>query len=255
MLTGGNRRLVYPLENMKLSKLLTVILFFLFVQALGEGKRVSDDTLDARYKGIISIAALTAKGDLPSLKTAFHAGLDAGLTVNEVKEELIHLSAYCGFPRSLNGINTFSTVLDERKSKGIADSQGKQPSRVKEVGKYKAGKEVLQSLTGRVETNPRPGYATFVPAIDTLLKEHLFNDIFTRGVLDYKQRELITVSILATLGGVDAQLSAHIGICLNLGISRKQLEELLSIIADKVGNDRAVEAGKILERVSSGTNR
>lgn len=240
---------------MKTGRLLTIILSFLFAQVLGAGKLLSNDTLGNKQKSIISIAALTAKGDLPSLKKAFNDGLNAGLTINEIKEELIHLSAYCGFPRSLNGINTFSTVLDERKSKGITDSQGKQPLRVKEVGKYKTGKEVLQSLTGRVETEPRSGYAAFVPAIDTLLKEHLFNDIFTRGVLDYEQRELATVSILATLGGVESQLSGHIGICLHLGISRSQLDELFSVIADKVGNDRAVEARKILERVSSGTNR
>ncbi|PSL31564.1 carboxymuconolactone decarboxylase family protein [Dyadobacter jiangsuensis] len=238
---------------MKLQGILTIILAFVISETNAE--IMKDDSLSEKEKSIISIAALTAKGDLPNLKIAFNTGLEDGLTINEIKEELIHLSAYCGFPRSLNGINTLSAVLDDRKSKGITDQQGETPLRVKEVGKYEAGKEVLQSLTGRVETGPRSGYATFVPAIDTLLKEHLFNDIFTRGVLDYKQRELITVSVLATLGGVDSQLSGHIGICLNLGISKKQLEELLFIVADKVGNDRAVEARKILERVSTRTNR
>ena len=41
------------------------------------------------------------------------AELDNGMTVNEVKEVLVQMYAYCGFPRSLNGINTLIAVLDE----------------------------------------------------------------------------------------------------------------------------------------------
>ncbi|HEA30799.1 MAG TPA: carboxymuconolactone decarboxylase, partial [Leeuwenhoekiella sp.] len=50
---------------------------------------------------IAKIAAATAKGDLETLEAALHEGLDNGLTINKVKEELVHLYAYCGFPRSL----------------------------------------------------------------------------------------------------------------------------------------------------------
>ncbi|KJS29540.1 MAG: hypothetical protein VR64_20520 [Desulfatitalea sp. BRH_c12] len=38
---------------------------------------------------------------------ALNQGLDAGLTVNEIKEILVQLYAYAGFPRSLNAIGTF----------------------------------------------------------------------------------------------------------------------------------------------------
>jgi len=240
---------------MKLEKLLTIILTILFSQAFATGSIPSNDTLNNKEKSIISIAALTAKGDLTNLRTALNDALSADVTINEIKEEFIHLSAYCGFPRGLNGIITFNSVLDERKAKGINDPEGKAPSKPIESNKYETGKKVLESLTGQPDRYPKTGYAAFVPGIDTLLKEHLFNDIFTRGVLDYKQRELITVSALSALGGVESQLSGHIGICINLGISRKQLEELLSIIADNAGNDRAVEARRVLEKVSSGKNR
>jgi 4-carboxymuconolactone decarboxylase len=150
---------------------------------MGSTNKWVGDSLDAKQKSIVSISAFVAKGNLEGLKLALNEGLAAGLTINEIKEELIHLSAYCGFPRSLNGINTFNAVLTERKSKGITDPEGEQPSKVADVNKYETGKRVLESLTGRPETGPKTGYAAFVPAIDTLLKEHLFNDIFTRGVL------------------------------------------------------------------------
>src|SRR5690606_23041958 len=54
--------------------------------------------LSVQQQSIVGIAALTAKGDLSKLKPALHAGLDAGWTVNEIKEAIIHLYAYAGFP-------------------------------------------------------------------------------------------------------------------------------------------------------------
>ena len=86
--------------------------------------------LSAQQQRIIPIAAFTANGDLAKLSTALHAGLDAGLTVNEIKEILVQMYAYAGFPRSLNGINTFMAVMDERQAKGIKDAMGKDASPV-----------------------------------------------------------------------------------------------------------------------------
>jgi len=86
----------------------------------------SDQALTSKQQSIVAISALTAKGDLPKLRNALNGGLDAGITVNEIREVLVHLYAYCGFPRSLQGINTFISVLEERKKKGIKDEVGKE---------------------------------------------------------------------------------------------------------------------------------
>ena len=83
-----------------------------------------------KQQSIIPIAAFTANGNLDKLKTALQEGLNAGLTVNEIKEILVHLYAYTGFPRSLNALFSFMEVLDERKAKGIEDDMGKEASPV-----------------------------------------------------------------------------------------------------------------------------
>jgi 4-carboxymuconolactone decarboxylase len=88
----------------------------------------ANQALSTKQQSIIPIAAFTAIGDLARLRTALHDGLDAGLTVNEIKEILVHLYAYAGFPRSLNGINTFMAVMDERQASGIKDEMGKEAS-------------------------------------------------------------------------------------------------------------------------------
>ena len=90
----------------------------------------SNESLNAQQQSIVRIAALTAVGDLTKLKVQLNAGLDARLTINEVKEVLIQLYAYCGFPRSLNAINTFMRVVEERKDLGIKDVVGKEASAI-----------------------------------------------------------------------------------------------------------------------------
>jgi len=89
-----------------------------------EKTKVSINALTAKQRGIIPITAFTANGDLASLNAAIQAGLNAGLSVNEAKEIQIHLYAYAGFPRALNGLATLMSVLDERKAEGIMDTMG-----------------------------------------------------------------------------------------------------------------------------------
>src|SRR5688572_14563137 len=146
----------------------------------------TNQLLDRKQQSIITISAFTTKGDLIKLQNALSDGLDAGLTVNEIKEVLMHLSAYCGFPRSLQGLNTFIAVLEARKAKGITDKVGREATPVKNnLSKYEQGKKALEALTGQPEREPKTGYAAFAPVIDTFLKEHLFADIFGRDVVSY----------------------------------------------------------------------
>ena len=82
-------------------------------------------SLSASQQSIVLIASHTARGDLERLTHAMDAGLDSGLTINEIKEVLLQLYAYCGFPRSLSGINTFMAVLEDRETRGIRDEVAK----------------------------------------------------------------------------------------------------------------------------------
>ena len=60
------------------------------------------------------------------------------------------------------------------------------------------------------------------PAIADLLVE-IFGDIYTRPNLDFKERELVTLASLLTLGGCEAQLKVHTNAALNVGIAPEQI--------------------------------
>jgi 4-carboxymuconolactone decarboxylase len=228
---------------------LPLFVFFLLVSAMGNTQ--TTDQLDARQAHIAMISAHTAKGDLAALNQTLHAGLDAGLTVNEIKEVLMHLYAYTGFPRSLQGINTFITVLNERKAKGINDKPGKNASPVKDtLSRYERGKKVLESLTGQKESSIKTGYAAFSPEIEVFLKEHLFADLFTRDIISYADREIATIASLISIGGVEPMMQSHMKIALNIGINQSKLNHLVAIIEKEVGKREAQSARKVLNAVT-----
>ena len=210
----------------------------------------SGQALTEPQKSIISIAALTARGELQSLKPELNKGLDAGLTINEIKEVLVHLYAYCGFPRSIRGLQTFMEVLEERKVKGINDITGAEASPVKDnTSKYERGKKVLGELTNAPQDRPLSGYNAFAPVIDTFLKEHLFADLFERDVLTYAERELVTISVLSSIGAAEPMLRSHFSICLNVGLTPAQLNEFVDVIKSSLGENEAGAAQAVLYEV------
>ena len=203
--------------------------------------------LTEKQLSIIPIAGFTAKGEIQNLKSALIKGLDAGLSINEIKEILVQLYAYAGFPRSLNAINTLETVLNERKQKGIEDTAGREPLPQNfKNGKFEYGKDVQTTLTGSTETGQAQ---KFVPVIDTFLKEHLFADIFSRNNLDYKSREIATISALASLTNAENQLRSHLKVGKNIGFTQKQLRQISFTVATRIGWQEGRAIGTILDEM------
>ena len=195
--------------------------------------------LNARQQSLVTISALTASGDQEKLSVQLNNSLDAGLTINEIKEALVQLYAYCGFPRSLNAINTFKSVLQDRKAKGIKDIPGKEIIIENTTDKYEQGRKTLEKLTQTPQPKPAPGFGEFAPRIDAFLKEHLFADIFNCDVLSYQQRELVTISALAALPGTEPQLQSHLKMGLNTGLTESQFEQIADLIQKHINRTQA----------------
>lgn len=218
----------------------------------GQTSMNDNQALNVKEQSIVTISAFTAKGDLEQLRRALHEGLDAGLTVNEIKEVLVQMYAYCGFPRSLNGINALMSVLEERKTKGVNDEMGKTATPITDTAdKYERGRKTLETLTGQPQSRPAKGFGEFSPTIDRFLKEHLFADIFDSDVLNYRQRELATISALAAMPGVEPQLASHLSMGMNTGLTESQLKQTLSIIESNVEKKEADAGRRVLSGVTA----
>lgn len=202
------------------------------------------ETLSKKQQAIVPIAALTAKGDTEHLREALTEGLDAGLTISEIKEILTHLYAYAGFPRSLNALTTFKSVLDERSAKGITDAKGTEATPMP-TGKtaLELGTEIQTRLSGRPVEG---GIMSFAPAIDYCLKAHLFGDLFGRDNLDEASREIATLSALSALDGTAGQIKAHLRYAANAGLTNGQVWQIVHTLKEEVGAREAWRADQVL---------
>ncbi|AIW13868.1 carboxymuconolactone decarboxylase family protein [Vibrio tubiashii] len=71
--------------------------------------------LDIKSREIATVAALTALGNCaPQLKVHLHAALNVGCSEEEIKEVILQMSVYAGFPAALNGMFAFKEVLAEK---------------------------------------------------------------------------------------------------------------------------------------------
>src|SRR5690606_21753457 len=181
------------------------------------------------------------------LEEVLNDGLDNGLTVSQIKEAIVHLYAYCGFPGSIRGLQTFMKVLDDRKAKGMEDVWGTEASPTTDSrDKYARGKTNLDKLVGTTLDGPKKGYAKFSPEIEIFLKEHLFADLFERDVLTYKERELVTISVIASIQKAEPMLRSHMNICLIQGWTTEQLQDFTKIIKQHVGRQEGTAAETVL---------
>ena len=214
-------------------KYLLSILTFCSVLFLGISSSFANyqaSSLTAKQQAIIPIASYTATGDLNNLKIAINEGLDSGLTINEAKEIMVHLYAYCGFPRALNGLATVDEVLSERQSKTMGDEATPLP----------ANTDIL-ALGTRVQTQlaGAPVNIASSSGIDYMLKAHLFGDLFARDILTYPEREIATISALASMDGTESQLLSHLNIGINTGLSKTQLQDIINTLDAKVNTQIA----------------
>src|SRR5699024_4320910 len=120
--------------------------------------------------------------------------------------------------------------------------------------KYERRVETLYELTGSNWGNPDSGYGAFAPAIDRFLKEHLFADLFERDVLTYAQRELVVISILSSLDGVEPMLGSHFNLSLNVGLTPSQLQQFVGVIETTLGEEKGEIAQSVLDNVLENRN-
>lgn len=213
----------------------------------GSALAAEKQALSPRNASIVTMATFTAQGDLARLRPSINEALDGGMTINEAKEIMLHLYAYCGFPRCLNGLNTLISVLEERAAAGKQDTLGREPSPVDpKRDRLALGTKTQTELVGR----PVSGRTyDFAPFANTLLREHLFCDLFERDLLTYKERELATVGALAGIGNVNPQLTGHMRCSMNAGVSSAELWEAVALLKEKVGEQAGANAQTVLENV------
>ena len=88
----------------------------------------------------------------------------------------------------------------------------------------------------------------------TFKSSNCFGDYYTRNGIDISFREMITLSILIALGGVESQIKGHIQGNLNVGNGKDILLDLITQLLPWVGYPRTLNALQCLNEVVNKPN-
>ena len=69
--------------------------------------------LDKKTRSLLNLAMLTALNRSPEVKLHVRGAINNGVTVDEIKEVLIHATIYCGIPAGLDAFKAANEVLKE----------------------------------------------------------------------------------------------------------------------------------------------
>ncbi len=111
------------------------------------------------------------------------------------------------------------------------------------------GEELLRAVDGdRVADNLLRAYDGVAPDFTRYLVELAFGEIYAREG-DLRQRELVAIASLATMGGCDAQLETHVHGALNVGLTKAEIVEAVMTLVPFAGFPKALNAIAIVKRV------
>ena len=101
--------------------------------------------------------------------------------------------------------------------------------------RYKKGLEMLKIMNPKSYGQLADNLEDIAPDLARYVAEFPYGDIYTRGVLDLKTRELITVGAITALGTAPLQLKSHIKGALNVGCTREEIVEVMIQMAVYAG--------------------
>ena len=94
--------------------------------------------------------------------------------------------------------------------------------------RYRRGVEIIQQLSsGSLEQFLTSRVAEVAPDFARMAIEFPFGDLYSRSELGMRDREIVAIAALATLGHAGPQLRHHVAAATKLGISKAEIVEIL----------------------------
>jgi 3-oxoadipate enol-lactonase len=118
-----------------------------------------------------------------------------------------------------------------------------------QMSRWKIGRQEFARATAGTGFGPVDRVRTTSPALADGITEFVYGDLFARSGMAARERELLTVAVLATLGGNESQLSIHVPAALECGVDPDELVIMCEQIAPYAGFPRALNALRVVRAV------
>jgi 4-carboxymuconolactone decarboxylase len=238
-----NHEELFPNRKSKLAEtdpeLIEVFENFAFDQVLSYG------SLDTRTRLMVILASTIASQALGEYKVMLVGALNVGVTPVEVKEIVYQAVPYVGMAKVYDFILVTNEILESR---GIALSLGGQSTTTPET-RFENGLAVQKAIFGATIDKMYEDSPADQVHIQKYLSANCFGDYLTRTGIDVKAREILTFSMLLSLGGCEPQLKGHIQGNLTVGNDKDRLLSVVTQLLPYVGYPRTLNAIRCLNEV------
>lgn len=199
---------------------------------------VNSGELDGKTRFLAILATLLGCQGIDGFRVMLPAALNFGVTPVEAKEVVYQAVAYLGIGRVLPFLNASNEILRARGVKLPLEGQ----ARTTTENRLQAGEQAQidifgEGMRGFAETGKDTN-----EQVNKWLVDNCFGDYYTRGGLDYKQREMITFCFLAAQGGCEPQLTSHAAANMRVGNGREFLIQIVSQCLPYIGYPRSLNA-------------
>ena len=199
---------------------------------------VNSGELDGKTRFLAILATLLGCQGIDEFRVMLPAALNFGVTPVEAKEVVYQAAAYLGIGRVLPFLNASNEILRARGVKLPLEGQ----ARTTTENRLQAGEQAQidifgEGMRGFAETGRDTN-----GQVNKWLVDNCFGDYYTRGGLDYKQREMITFCFLAAQGGCELQLTSHAAANMRVGNGREFLIQIVSQCLPYIGYPRSLNA-------------
>ena len=208
---------------------------------------LAQSSLDARTRLMVQLASMIASQALREYRAMAGAALTVGVSPVEIKEIVYQTVPYVGMTKVYDFLHATNALLAER---GIAVPLAGQSTTTPEtraekglaVQKEIVGEEGLQRLLQSAPEDEQHIYR--------FLSANCFGDHVSRSGLDLATRELLTFSMLISLGGCDPQAKGHVAANLRVGNSRATLIDVVTQLLPFLGYPRSLNALRAVDEIA-----
>ncbi len=189
-------------------------------------------SLDERTRGIAVVSVLVGSQSSDYFEVALPRIVESGPSAAEVREVLYQAVAYMGIGRVYPFLKIADRIL----------GAGGEGSAADETERLERGERAQIEIFGAQMKGFADSGDAFSGNINKWLVKNCFGDYYTRGVLSYAEREMVTFCLLAAQGGCEPQLKSHTAANLRVGNSAAFLVDVITQCMPYIGYPRTLNA-------------
>ena len=201
--------------------------------------------LDIKPRLMVTLASNIASQAQAEYRITLESALNEGIAPLQTKPILSPSVAYAGMAKVRDFIGITNDILLARGVRLPLEGQ----SVVSSETRFNKGLELQKSIFGERIEQMHKNAPDNQKHIQRYLSANCFGDYQTRSGLNVKTRELITFSILVSLGGCESQVKSHIQGNVNVGNNKDTLLAVVTQLLPFIGYPRTLNAIACLNEV------